>query len=208
MNKNEKNPELKSSRALGLNFERLANLGSSHVRLANIVLNLEISRGFARTWNWGGIHDGGELPHWAPHPATRGWPQRHRAPPLALPPATGGRPWPRQAPRRPRTCVWRVHGNGELPHWPHHPRPKSATTTASSHVALCCLSSLPLRVSAPSWLPPPVTPRAGRATSHESGTPFAGRRQAARPRRTTADLATKLQSFSMRISARFTGLGS
>jgi hypothetical protein len=94
MNKNEKNPELKSSRASGLNFERLANLGSSHVRLANIVLNLEISRGFARTWNWGGIHDGGELPHWAPHPATRGWPQRHRAPPLALPPAIGGRPWP------------------------------------------------------------------------------------------------------------------
>jgi hypothetical protein len=44
MKKSEKNPESKSSCALGLNFERPTNLGSSHMRLANIVSNFEISR--------------------------------------------------------------------------------------------------------------------------------------------------------------------
>jgi hypothetical protein len=38
-----KTPESKSSRASGLNFERLANLGSSRVRPAKIGLNFEIS---------------------------------------------------------------------------------------------------------------------------------------------------------------------
>jgi hypothetical protein len=45
MTKNiEKPPKSKRSHAPGLNFKRLANLGSSQVRLAKIGLNFEISQ--------------------------------------------------------------------------------------------------------------------------------------------------------------------
>jgi Leucine-rich repeat (LRR) protein len=59
--KRVRNPESKSSYAPGLNFERLANLGSSQVRLTKIGLNFEISHLQKLDINW---CDNLILPEW------------------------------------------------------------------------------------------------------------------------------------------------
>jgi hypothetical protein len=117
--------------------------------------------------------------------------------PLASPPANGSRPRPRQA-----------------PHWPRHPCALRFTAVASSSPARFSPASAALAPSlsashpqAACLHPPPIPSRAARATSHELVQVRRGR-QVARSHKTAADLARKLQSFSVRISSHFTGLGS